>query len=106
MRSANWLVVGASTACVVALLALLPPGWIAGAEGALAGWRPWLGAARGGAIVAAWVWWDALAERMPRLGADGVDYLKGRRAFWIGALVGVELVVVRNVFWELRGLVA
>ena len=106
MRSANWLVLGTSTAAVVALLVVLPPGWVAGAESALAGWRPWVGAARIAGIVAAWFWWDTLAERAPRLGPDGVAHLKERRTFWIGALVAVELVVVRNVFGVLRGLVA
>ena len=106
MRSANWLVLGASTACVVALLALLPPGWIAGAESALSVWRGWLGAARVAAIVAAWIWWDALVERLPAVGPDGTAYLKRRRTFWIGALAAVELVVVRNVFGALWRLAA
>lgn len=106
MRSAAWLVLGASTACVVGLLVVLSSAWIAGAESALAAWRGWLGAARVAAIVAAWIWWDAVVERMPALGPDAAVYLKSRRRFWIGALVAVELVVVRNVLGALWSLAA
>ena len=98
MRSASWVVLGALAACVVALLVALPPGWIAGAEGALAAWRGWLGAARVGAIVAAWIWWDALVDRLPAVGPDEAAYLRRRRRFWVGALVAVEAVLVRNLF--------
>ena len=103
MRSSNWLVLGASTLCIVALLVALPNGWIAGAEGVLASSRGWLGAARVGAIVAAWVWWDALVERLP-VGPEATAHLRGRRGFWIGALVAVETVLVRNVFGVLWSL--
>ncbi len=101
MRCANWVVLGGSAACVVALLVVLPPGWIADAEGALAASRGWLGAARVGAIVAAWVWWDALVERLPGVGPVATAYLRRRRHFWVGALVAVETVLVRNLFGAL-----
>lgn len=104
MRSANWLVLGASAACVAALLLVLPPAWIAGAESALAACRGWLGAVRVSAIVAAWIWWDALVARMPALGPDATAYLKRRRNFWIGTLAAVELVVARNVLGTLWSL--
>ena len=97
MRPAHWLGLGVSALAVAALAALLPTGWIGGAEGALAGWRPWLGVARMAGIATAWLWWDALAERVPGIGAEGAAYLKDRRGFWIGALIAVELVLVRNV---------
>ena len=96
MRSANWLVLGATAAAVAAALAMLPPGWIVRAEGAVAAWSGWLGAARIAAIAAAWVWWDALVERIPGIAADATAHLRARRPFWIGALVGVELLLVRN----------
>ena len=106
MRSASWLVLGASAAVVLAALALLPPEWIARAETGVAAWRGWLGAARIGAIVAAWVWWDALVARVPAMTPDAVAWLRERRVFWVGALVAIELVVVRNVLAALKGLVA
>ena len=104
MRSVTWLVLGGTAAVVATALVLLPPGWIAGAEAGVASWRGWLGAARAAAIVAAWVWWDALVASIPGLAPVGAAHLRGRRAFWIGALVAIELVVARNVagsLWEL-----
>ena len=106
MRAAGWLAGGASAACAVAVLVVLPSGWIVGAESALAASRGWIGAGRLAAIAAAWIWWDALVERLPAVGPDGTAYLKRRRTFWIGALLAVELVVVRNVFGALRSLLA
>ncbi|MCY3812116.1 MAG: hypothetical protein OXH15_10005 [Gammaproteobacteria bacterium] len=106
MRAANWLVLGATAAAVVAVLVLAPPGWIARAETVVAAWSGWLGAARIAAIAAAWVWWDALVGRLPGITADGAAHLRARRAFWIGALVAVELVLVRNVVGTLWAFVA
>lgn len=104
MRRANWLVLGAAAAAVAAALAMLPPGWIVAAEAGVAAWSGWLGAARIAAIGAAWVWWDALVGWLPGIGADGAAHLRARRPFWIGALLAVELLLVRNVpgaLWEL-----
>jgi len=106
MRSANWLVVGATAAAVAAALLLAPPGWIVRAETAVAAWSGWLGAARIAAIAAAWVWWDALVGRLPGITGDGAAHLRTRRAFWIGVLVAVELVLVRNVVGTLWAFVA
>ena len=106
MRSANWLVLGATAAAVAAALVLLPPGWIVRAEAAADAWSGWLGAARIAAIGAAWVWWDALVGRIPGISADGAAHLRARRPFWIGALLAVELLLVRNVpgaLWALAG---
>lgn len=103
MRAANWLVLGGTAAAVVAALLLVPPGWIVRAESSVAAWSGWLGAARIAAIAAAWVWWDALVGRLPGLEPDGAAHLRARRPFWIGALLAVELVLVRNVLgtlWE------
>ena len=106
MRSANWLVLGTATVLVVAALVLLPPEWIARAERNTAAWSGWLGGARLAGIVAAWFWWDALVERVPGITVDGAAYLRRRRVFWIGALVAVEIVVVRNVLGWLWSVVA
>ena len=106
MRSANWLVLGGSTACVAALLVVVPSGWIAGAENALSAWRGWLGGARVAAIAAAWIWWEPLVDRLPGVGPEAAAHLKRRRNFWTGALLAVELVVVRNVFGALWRLAA
>ena len=97
MTLSRWLVpVGAAAAGAAALIAL-PAEWIAAAEARVGAWSAWLGGARIAAIAGAWLWWDALIDRVPGLGAKGVAYLKARRAFWIGTLAAVELVVVRNV---------
>lgn len=104
MRSANWLVLGAAAAAVAAVLVALPAGWIVRAEAGVAAWSGWLGAARFAGIGAAWVWWDALVGRIPGIAPDGAAHLRTRRPFWIGALLAVELVLVRNVpgaLWEL-----
>jgi len=97
VRSAGWLAAGGTAVAVVAVVALLPSGWIVRAESAVSAWSGWLGAARIAGIAAAWVWWDALVARFPGIPAEGAAHLRERRAFWIGALVVVELVVVRNV---------
>ena len=102
----TWLVLACSAAAVAAALVLLPPGWIGRAETALAPWRPWLGGARIAAIVAAWIWWDRLVAALPGLPEDAAAHLRKRRRFWTGALVAVELVVVRNVFGALWRLAA
>lgn len=104
MNRAGWLSVGLAVGIVVAGLVLVPDGWIAATEARLSGWRPWLGALRAAAIAAVWVWWDGLVERIPGLTADGAAHLRSRRHFWCGALVAVELAVVRNVpgaLWQL-----
>ena len=106
MRSANWLVLGATTTAVVAALVMLPPGWIVRAEAAVVAWSGWLGAARIVAIGAAWVWWDALVGRIPGIAADGAAHLRARRPFWIGALLAVELLLVRNAPGALWALAA
>ncbi len=97
MRALGLLVPGAAAAAVAAALVVLPAEWIAGAEARIGTWSAWLGGARIAAIAAAFVWWDALAARVPGLGPGAVAYLKARRAFWCGTLAAVELVVVRNV---------
>ena len=106
MRSANWLVLGATAAAIVAALVMLPPGWIVRAEVAVAAWSGWLGAARIAAIGAAWVWWDSLVGRIPGIAADGAAHLRARRPFWIGALLAVELLLVRNAPGALWALTA
>ncbi len=97
MRVARWLALGATAAGGAALLVLAPPAWIAAAETGAAAAGPWLGAVRIAGIVALWRWWHAVVDRLPGLGPAGVAYLKARRAFWIGVLAAVELVLVRNV---------
>lgn len=106
MKSANWLVLGATAAAVVAALVMLPPGWIVRAEAAVSAWSGWLGAARIAAIGAAWIWWDALVGRIPGIAADGAAHLRARRPFWIGALLAVELLLVRNAPGALWALAA
>ena len=104
MTGGGWLVLGGSAAAVVAALIFVPPEWLAAADERLAAWRAWLGGARAAAIVAAWVWWNGLVARVPGLNAEAVAYLRGRRHFWGGALLAVELVLVRNVpgaLWRL-----
>ena len=104
MSRAGWFAVLGCAAAVVGALVFVPPEWIVDAEARLTGARVWLGGLRVAAIVAAWVWWDTLVAAVPRLGADGMAYLRGRRRFWIGALAAVELVLVRNVpgtLWSL-----
>ena len=97
MRAARWLVPVAAAAAAAAALVALPAEWLAAAEARAGAWSAWLGVARVAAIAAAFVWWDALAARVPGLGPGAVAYLKARRAFWCGTLAAVELVVVRNV---------
>ena len=96
MRAAGLLVPVAAAAAGAAALIALPAEWIAAAEARVGTWGAWLGGARIVAIVAAWLWWDALIARMPGLDPGGVAYLKARRGFWCGTLAAVELVVVRN----------
>ena len=96
MTARRWLVPGAAAAAVAAALVVLPGEWIAAAEARVGTWSAWLGGARIAAIAGAFVWWDALAARVPGLGPEGAAYLKARRAFWCGTLAAVELVVVRN----------
>ena len=96
MRAAGLLVPGAAAAAVAAALVVLPGEWIAAAEARVGAWSAWLGGARIAAIAGAYVWWDALVACVPGLGPGAVAYLKARRAFWIGTLAAVELVVVRN----------
>ena len=102
MRAAGLLLPVAAAAAGAAAMVALPAEWIAGAGAFVEGWSAWLGGARVAAIAGAWLWWDALSQRVPGLGTKGVAYLKARRGFWIGTLVAVELVVVRNapgVLW-------
>ena len=106
MRAAKRLAWGAAVLAAVAAAALLPSGWIVRAESGVAAWSGWFGAARLAAIAAAWVWWDALVARVPGIGAEGAAHLRTRRTFWIGALLAVELAVVRNVFGALWTLAA
>ena len=105
MSRAGWLAPVGCAAAVLVALVLLPPEWIAHADARLAAWRVWLGGLRVAAIVTAWVWWDTLVGAVPGLGTDGAAYLRSRRGFWIGALVAIELVVVRNVPGALWALV-
>ena len=97
MTRAGWLAAVGSAAAVLAALVLLPTGWVAAAHAHVESWRLWLAAGRAAAIVAAWVWWDALVARLPGITPDGAGYLRERRRFWIGALVAVEVLVVQNV---------
>ena len=96
MTAARWLVPGAAAAAVGAALVGLPGEWIAAAEARVGTWSAWLGAVRIAAIAGAWLWWNALVDRVPGLGPEGVAYLKARRAFWCGTLAAVELVVVQG----------
>ena len=96
MRAAGLLVPVAAAAAGAAALVALPAEWLAAAEARVGTWSAWLGGVRVAAIAAAWLWWDALVERVPGLDSEGAAYLKARRAFWIGTLAAVELVVVRN----------
>ena len=106
MRAGRWLVLGAAAAVLASAMALVPPRWVVAADAALAPWRPWLGALRVAAIVAAWVWWVRLVDALPGLPDAAAAHLRGRRHFWCGALVAVELVLVRNVFGGLWRLLA
>ena len=102
MRAAGLLLPAAAAAAGAAAMVALPAEWIAAAEARIGTWSAWLGGARIAAIVAAFVWWDALIARMPGLTDKAAAYLKARRGFWIGTLAAVELVVVRNalgVLW-------
>ncbi|MYE02373.1 MAG: hypothetical protein F4Y03_14095, partial [Alphaproteobacteria bacterium] len=96
MTRTGWCAVLGSAAAVVAALVLLPSGWIAAAHVHVETWRVWLAAVRTAAIVAAWVWWDALVARVPGITPAGAGYLRERRGFWIGALVAVEVLLVQN----------
>ena len=106
MSARRWLAPLAAAALAVATMVVLPPGWIVAADAALQPWRPWLGALRVAAIVAAWIWWDRLAGVVPGLSDDAAAYLRERRHFWCGALAAVELVLVRNVVGALWRLLA
>ena len=102
MRAAGLLVPVAAAAAGAAALIALPAEWIAATGTWASAWSAWLGGARIAAVAGAWLWWDALIARMPGLGTKAAAYLKARRGFWIGTLVAVELVVVRNalgVLW-------
>ena len=102
MTAARWLVPVAAAAAVAAALVALPGEWIASAEARVGTWSAWLGGMRIAAIAGAWLWWDALVDRVPGLTDEGVAYLKARRAFWCGTLAAVELVVVQGapgVLW-------
>ena len=104
MTRGGWLVLGASVTAVTAALVFVPPEWIVHADARLAAWRAWLGGLRAAAIVAAWVWWNGLVARVPGLTGEAAAYLRSRRHFWGGALLAVELVLVRNVpgaLWRL-----
>ena len=97
MRATGLLLPVAAAAAGAAALVALPAEWLASAGTWAGAWSAWLGGARIAAIAAAWLWWDALVERVPGLGPGAVAYLKARRTFWCGTLAAVELVVVRNV---------
>ncbi len=101
MSARRWLVPVAAAAMAVVAAVAVPPGWIVGADAALEPWRPWLGALRVAGIVSAWIWWDGLVGAVPGLAEDAAAHLRNRRHFWCGALVAVELVLVRNVFGAL-----
>ena len=103
MTAARWLVPVAAAAAVAAALVGLPGEWIASAEARVGTWSAWLGAVRIAAIAAAYLWWNALVDRVPGLDPEAVAYLKARRAFWCGTLAAVELVVVRGVPGALWG---
>lgn len=96
MTAVRWLVPGAAAAAVAAALVVLPGEWIAAAEARVGAWSAWLGGARIAAIAAAFVWWDALVDRVPGLGPEAAAYLKARRTFWCATLAAVELVVVQG----------
>ena len=106
MSVRRWLVPVAAAALAVMALAVVPPRWIVAADAALQPWRGWLGALRIAGIVAAWIWWDGLVGALPGLPADAAAYLRRRRHFWCGALVAVELVLVRNVLGSVWRLLA
>ena len=86
-----WLALG-----TVLAVALMPLGRVDALGAVVAEWEAWLAAARLAAIGALWLWWDRFAGWAVRTGA-AVDYLRGRRHFYAGCLVAVELVIVQNV---------
>ena len=96
MTAGRWLVPFAAAAAFAAALVGLPGEWLAAAEARVGTWSAWLGAVRIAAIAAAYLWWNALVDRVRGLGPEGTAYLKARRTFWCGTLAAVELVVVRN----------
>ena len=96
MTARGWLIPFAAAAAVAAALVGLPGEWIAAAEARVGTWSAWLGGMRIAAIAGAYLWWNALVDRVPGLSPEGAAYLKARRAFWCGTLAAVELVVVRN----------
>ncbi|MYE82108.1 MAG: hypothetical protein F4X36_09770 [Gammaproteobacteria bacterium] len=97
MTRAGWLAVVGSGAAVLAAFVLLPSGWVVAAHAHVETWTVWLAAVRTAAIVAAWVWWDALVALVPGITPAGAGYLRERRRFWIGALLAVEVLLVQNV---------
>ena len=102
MTARRWLVPGVAAAAGAAALITLPGEGIAVAEAQVGAWSAWLGGARIAAIAGAYLWWDALCQRVPGLGPEAAAYLKARRAFWCATLAAVELVVVRGalgVLW-------
>jgi len=104
VTSARLLLPLAAAAAGAAALVALPTEWLAAAGTWTGAWSAWLGGARVAGLAAAFIWWDALTDRVPGLGTKGAAYLKARRTFWCGTLAAVELVVVRNalgVLWAL-----
>ena len=102
MRASGLLVPAVAAAAGAAALVAVPAEWLAAAEARIGTWSAWLGGARIAAIAGAYLWWDALSQRVPGLGPEAVAYLKARRGFWIGTLAAVELVVVQGalgVLW-------
>ena len=96
MTAPRWLVPVGAAAAVAAALVGLPGEWLAAAEARIGTWSAWLGGMRIAAIAGAWLWWDALSQRVPGLGMEAAAYLKARRTFWCGTLAAIELVVVQG----------
>ena len=100
-RVALWI--GGMVGLAVLVAVLLPFSRLDAAAEFLAQWRGSLAVARVAAIAALWWWWEAFALWIGR-SEEIVEYLRERRNFYTGCLVGVELLIVQNValgVWEL-----
>lgn len=82
------------------VVALLPLERLDRAGAVVGDWQTWLTVARVAGIGALWFWWDRFAGWAGG-GAAAVAYLRERRNFHCGCLVGVELVIVQNVAGDL-----
>jgi hypothetical protein len=82
----------------VAVFVLPNVGRLMSAQAALAGHATWLMGVRLAVIWLVWGYWDRLCEWLyANRSAEAKAYLMGRRHFFLGAFLTIELLLVQNL---------